>query len=124
MLGEIMNEIRFLAMKPEEFASTPALSGILTQEESFAILMNLTNPDSLPMPIHLPSCRDQRSACLFHRENGVQSMLNDGFYCLRNIDNMALTLTEPFINKVTSFAVNRAVIFKGVIFAGMFAAEY
>ncbi len=111
-------------MKPEEFVSTPALSGILTQEESFAILMNLNNPGSLPMPLHLSSCTIQRSAFSSRLKNGGRSTINGGTYCLRNILNETLILKEPFINKMTSFLVHQPVILKGIVLAGMVIAEY
>jgi len=116
-------------MKPEEFASSPSLSGILTQEERFAISVNLNNPDSLPMPLHLSSCRDQRRELIdvsptlsTPLKNGER--LNDGIICLRNVENGALILKEPFIRKVASFRFDQAIIFKGVILADMVLAEY
>jgi len=47
-------------MTPEEFASSPALSGILTQDEGFAILMNLSSRDKWPMPTQLSLSREPR----------------------------------------------------------------
>jgi len=125
MLGEIMNEIRFLAMKSEEFASTPSLSGILNQEECFTIFMNLNNPGSLPMPLHLSSCRNQRiMACFSRPVNGGRSTINEGIYCLRDVENEALILEEAFINKEFPFFVDRAIIFRGFVLAGMVIPEY
>jgi len=50
-----MNEIRFLAMTHEEFASYPARSGILTKEEYCDISMNLVEPiDGINSPWPLP----------------------------------------------------------------------
>lgn len=60
ILASIVVHIRFLTMTSEEFAAGPALCGILTQEESFAILMNLSSRDKWPMPTHLSSSRLQR----------------------------------------------------------------
>ena len=58
-------------MTSEEFAAGPALSGVLTQEESFAILMNLSSRDKWPMPTQLSSSRLQRGGGSFiqHRPN-------------------------------------------------------
>ena len=123
MLGEIMNEIRFLAMKSEEFASTPSLSGILNQEECFTIFMNLNNPGSLPMPLYLSSCRNQRIACFFRPVNGGRSTINQGIYCLRDVENEDLILKEAFIQKVLLFFVDRAIIFRGFVLAGMVIPE-
>jgi len=115
-------------MKPEEFASSPTLSKILTQEECFAISMNLNTPDSMPMPSYLSSCRIQRRD-LIHLTSTFSTLpknggrQNDGIVCLRNVENEALILKEPFIRKVASFRVDQAIIFKGVLLAEMVLAE-
>jgi len=112
-------------MKPEEFASSPALSGILTQEESFVILMNLNNPGSLPMPLHFSSCSNQRIAFSSRLENGGRSTTTDGIYCLRQIENEALILKEPVDNIFhTAFKVDKEIVIKGFVLAGMVLAEY
>ena len=103
----------------------PSLSGILTQEECFAISVNLINPCSLPvMPLHLSSCRNQRSALLSRLENAEQPTISGGIYCLRNFENESLIVKEPFLNNIFPFVVNRPVIFKGDVFAGMILAEH
>jgi hypothetical protein len=43
-LGEAIFLIRYLTFTASEFAAGPAQSGLLTQEESFAILMNISAP--------------------------------------------------------------------------------
>ena len=125
MLGNIVGDIRFLAMKPEEFASSPALSGILTQEESFAILMNLNNPGGWPMPLHFSSCTIQRSAFSSRLKNGGRSTTTDGIYCLRQVKNEALILKEPIADlSDTIFMVDKEIVIKGIVFAGMVLYEY
>jgi hypothetical protein len=52
---DILSKLRFLAVSQEEFVKGPAFSttndkGLLTLEESYAILMNITVPGSYPMP--------------------------------------------------------------------------
>jgi len=47
-------------MTPDEFASSPALSGILTESECLAILMNISSRDKWPMPSQLSVSRQQR----------------------------------------------------------------
>jgi hypothetical protein len=52
---DILSKLRFLAVTQEEFVKGPAFSttndkGLLTLEESYAILMNITVPGSYPMP--------------------------------------------------------------------------
>ena len=48
-------------MTGEEFAARPAVSGILTQEETLAILINISSRDKWPMPAHLSDCRLPRN---------------------------------------------------------------
>ena len=62
VLVNIIGHIRFLTMTNEDFANSPAMSGILTQEESFAILMNISFRDKCPsdkfwngLYLHVPS---------------------------------------------------------------------
>jgi len=52
---DILSKLRFLAVSQEEFVKGPAFSdskdkGLLTLEESYAILMNIIVPGSYPMP--------------------------------------------------------------------------
>ena len=126
MLGEIIDAVRFLVMKPEEFASSPALSGILTNEECMAIVVNsFNNPSSLPMPLHLSSCRNQRRSFSSRRENGGRSSINDGIYCLRMVQDERLDLADrPNHPMSISFVVDQAIIFKGVVLSGIVLAEY
>ena len=43
-LGDALFFIRFLTLTASQFASGPAKSGLLTQQESFSILMNISAP--------------------------------------------------------------------------------
>ena len=44
---------RYLTFPAGEFAAGPAKSGLLTQQESFAILMNISAPGSWEMPDYM-----------------------------------------------------------------------
>ncbi|KAK9511050.1 hypothetical protein O3M35_005699 [Rhynocoris fuscipes] len=49
--SELVPHICFLSMRPTEFAEGPAVSSLLTKDQAFAILMNLSSPNcSYPMP--------------------------------------------------------------------------
>ena len=48
-------------MTNEEFANSPAISGILTKDESLAVMMNIGSRDKWPMPSQLSSSRQQRA---------------------------------------------------------------
>jgi hypothetical protein len=43
-LGDALFHIRYLTLTAAQFASGPAKSGLLTQQESFAVLMNISSP--------------------------------------------------------------------------------
>ena len=45
--------VRYLTFPPGEFAAGPAKSGLLTQHESFAILMNISSPGSWELPDYM-----------------------------------------------------------------------
>ena len=45
--------VRYLTFPPAEFAAGPAKSGLLTQHESFAILMNISSPGSWELPDYM-----------------------------------------------------------------------
>ena len=139
MLGDLINEIRFLSMTSEEFASTPVLSGILTEKECMAIFMNLNNPGSLPMPLHLSSCKTPRrqassvfpvSASAIN--NGERSTKNHGIYCVRQVENkrfaflkaaMPVSTSRYNLTGVTSFSVDHEVTIKSIIIAEMVLNE-
>lgn len=50
VLGECFGMVRFLTLKPSEFANGPAMSGLLTKEESYSLLMNISSPGVAPLP--------------------------------------------------------------------------
>ena len=52
-LGEALFMIRYLTFQAPVFAAGPAKSGLLTQHESFAILMNISSPGSWEMPDYM-----------------------------------------------------------------------
>ena len=56
----MIGHIRFLAMTPEEFASSPVCSGILTESECLAVFMNLNSRENWPMPSPLSTSKQMR----------------------------------------------------------------
>lgn len=50
-IRDAIKKIRFLTLTPQQFAEGPARSNLLSQSEAFAILMNISTPNSVyPMP--------------------------------------------------------------------------
>ena len=50
---------RFLSLKPSEFANGPAMSGLLTKEESYSLLMNISSHGIAPLPSAI--CENNKS---------------------------------------------------------------
>ncbi|XP_049871184.1 uncharacterized protein LOC126370386 [Pectinophora gossypiella] len=56
-----IEKIRFLTLTPQQFAEGPARSTLLTESESFAVLMNILSSNSdVPMPTGFSTCRVPR----------------------------------------------------------------
>ncbi|XP_067145122.1 BTB/POZ domain-containing protein 3-like [Centruroides vittatus] len=62
LTDDLLPYVRFLAMSPEEFTNGPAKSGILTSDESFAILATIVNPGSTMLPAWCSSDKTTRCA--------------------------------------------------------------
>jgi len=131
MLGDIIGEIRFLSMKPEEFASSPVLTGVLTEIECLAIYQNISNPRSLPMPHHLSSCRKQirgtSSTTSFSPEmnSGGSTIDNtEFFYCTRMIKNEIFLQKRGRDDLAAEFTANRTINIKGIILTEMITEKY
>ncbi|CAL7945976.1 unnamed protein product [Xylocopa violacea] len=50
VIGNALLKIRFLSLSPQEFAEGPGMSPLLTQDETFAILMSISTKNKMPMP--------------------------------------------------------------------------
>lgn len=121
MLKEIINQIHFLTMTSEEFASSPVHSGVLTENEWAAILVHLNNPDSsLPMPklpIHLSTNRNQRqSRKVVSRSNEIR--------CLREITNETRVLLDSSFFSYATVTVDKNVMVTGIIIANTNLSKY
>jgi hypothetical protein len=62
VLGDTLFLIRYLTLSAAEFAAGPAQSGILLQQESFSILMNISCPGSWELPEHMRDPPEPRKA--------------------------------------------------------------
>jgi len=124
VLGDIIGEIRFLSMKPEEFASSPVLSGILTEKECFVIYQNLINPRSLPMPHHMSSCRKQRRFSPEVNSGESRINTNEFFYCIRKIKNEIFLQKRGKVDLVTEFTANQTIKIKGIILTEILTEKY
>ncbi|XP_037085855.1 BTB/POZ domain-containing protein 2-like [Pollicipes pollicipes] len=62
VLGDALYRVRYLTMNGQTFANGPAVSGLLTQEESLAIVMNILTPGKWPLPDYLDSSCTPRNS--------------------------------------------------------------
>ena len=60
VLGDTLYLIRYLTLSAAEFAAGPAQSGILLQQESFSILMNISCPGSWELPDYMKGIAEPR----------------------------------------------------------------
>jgi len=60
VLGDTVFLIRYLSLSAAEFAAGPAQSGILLQQESFSILMNISCPGSWELPTYMKRIAEPR----------------------------------------------------------------
>jgi hypothetical protein len=73
VIGDALTKIRFLTLTPQQFAEGPGKSPLLTQQEAFALLMNISSPNSnKPMPDGFSTNTQSRANLL-----GVQVFNND-----------------------------------------------
>ncbi|KAF0298472.1 BTB/POZ domain-containing protein 2 [Amphibalanus amphitrite] len=63
VLGDALYRVRYLTMNATTFANGPAVSGLLSPEESLAIVMNILTPGKWPLPDHLDGSTLPRGAC-------------------------------------------------------------
>ena len=65
VIGNALTKIRFLTLTPQEFAEGPGKSPLLTQEEAFSILMNISSCNSgTPLPEGFSTNTERRTSLL------------------------------------------------------------
>nr|CAH0102927.1 unnamed protein product [Daphnia galeata] len=136
VLVNIIGHIRFLTMTNEDFANSPAMSGILTQEESFAILMNISCRDKWPMPSQLSSSRQSRYTAPYNLNFGEHSPGNRSpvsscgrrcvettpmlsspgrIYCQRRVEGETLVHNTGILDCAVALTVDRNICIQGIV---------
>lgn len=115
--------IRFLTLSPTEFANSPAVSGIFTQEESYILLMNISAPGvtSVPSPFCQNNKKRQKEPTpppifLSHpdlRSSRIREDVQLRCECVGN-DMAQELVNEQLVDCSLSFSVNRHVCIYGV----------
>ena len=119
-LGEALFLIRYLTFTASEFAAGPAQSGLLSQEESFAILMNISAPGSWDMPAHMSreseprkSPRDSTSAglgLLYEEELDMSTK----YFCKRAMMVEPHCLNTSILDCSVTFTVDKDMCIHGI----------
>lgn len=109
VLGPAFHLLRFLTLVPSQFASGPALSNLLTREESFAILVNLNSPGSLEIPAGV--CTSTELRCCPQNDSFVwDPQRHSTFLCQRQM----LIQNNGIIESVLNFTVNKNIRILGI----------
>jgi len=117
-LGEALFLIRYLTFPPGEFAAGPAKSGLLTQHESFAILMNISSPGSWELPDYMNTETEARKI-----PRDLVPMLSSGpadvdctvrFWCHRAMMQEPHCLNTSILDCSVTFTVDRDICIHGI----------
>jgi len=112
VLGETLYLIRYLTLTAAEFAAGPAQSGILLQQESFSILMNISCPGSWDLPTYMANIGEQR------KDPGrvVEVSLNIGskHWCKRAMMQEPHCLNTSILDCAVTFTVDKDVWIHGI----------
>lgn len=71
---DAVKKIRFLTMDPKQFAENVPRTNLLTKEETFAVLMNISSPNTIPMPEGFSTSKDYR----FGNSDGLPQNIFNG----------------------------------------------
>jgi len=112
ILGEVLFLIRYLTLTAAEFAAGPAQSGLLTQQESFAILMNISCPGSWDLPKHMNEILEARKdPCV---EDAALDIHGAKHWCKRAMMQEPHCLNSSILDCSVTFTVDRDVWIHGI----------
>ncbi|XP_023320442.1 BTB/POZ domain-containing protein 6 isoform X2 [Eurytemora carolleeae] len=112
VLGEALFLIRYLTLTAAEFAAGPARSGLLTQQESFAILMNISCPGSWDLPKHMNSITEVRKGPSVQAASDLD--LGTKLWCKRAMMQEPHCLNTSILDCSVTFTVDRDVWIHGI----------
>merc|ERR1719150_3367501 len=115
-LSQALFLIRYLTFPPTEFAAGPATSELLTQEESFAILMNISAPGSWDLPDYLSKEREPRKLPreLTPGSHGEIVDLSSRFWCKRAMMQEPHCLNTSILDCSVTFTVDKDMCIHGI----------
>ena len=114
VLSDALFLIRYLTFPPAEFAAGPATSELLTQEESFAILMNISAPGSWDLPDYLCKEREPRKTPqeLLPAASVVDT--SHKYWCRRAMMQEPHCLNTSILDCSVTFMVDRDMCIHGI----------
>ena len=109
-LGDALFLIRYLTLTAAQFASGPAKSGLLTQQESFAVLMNISSPGSWDLPDYMSTEAEERR---LPREMlpSADVDLSAKYFCTRAMMQEPHCLNTSILDCSVTFTVDRVSFF-------------
>jgi len=112
-VGEALFLIRYLSLTAAEFAAGPAQSGLLTQQESFALLMNISCPSSWKVPEYFSTNAETRK---FPELHSLQGAVDTGtkYWCKRAMMQEPHCLNTSILDCSVTFTVDRDVYIHGI----------
>jgi hypothetical protein len=119
-LGSVLSHLRFLTLTPAQFADGPALSEILSRDESFAILLNISSPGRVSMPDGLCTRTDRRrspnpdppSSFIFGEPAGLRD--NRKCFCQRLLIQEVHCYNACNLDCSVTFSVDRNICVLGI----------
>lgn len=127
VLGPAIGKIRFLTLTPAEFAEGPALSPLLSQDESFAILLNISSKTNvkLPPPENFSTSSTPRKS--LPEVQGLQELVPENhvvtpgqfvdsrkYYCVREVLHRSHCNNVTILDCYVSFTVDKNVCVLGI----------
>nr|CAD7265618.1 unnamed protein product [Timema shepardi] len=119
--GSALEKIRFLTLNPSQFAEGPALSPLLTQSESFAVLMNISSGGArVPLPEGFSSWTQPRQEPDRFSNHPVLPLAPEPYrqgqkyYCMRKVSQKPAILNTSILDCSVTFTVDRNVCVFGV----------
>lgn len=112
VLGPALGKIRFLTLSPAEFASSPVIPDLVTQDEAFALLMKISSPMTV---VTMP---DGFSVSTVPRANSTQPTAlpeHTLFCCERTIVQQISIKNYSQLDSYVTFTVNKDIVVHGIM---------
>lgn len=111
VLGSALTKIRFLTLKPSEFAASSAVSLLLTQNEAYTVLMRISSPDTVvTIPDDFCNNTVPRYSPAWSSGGGANWL----FCCKRTIVQQVIIQNYSQLDSYCTFMVNKDIVMHGL----------